>query len=195
MALDVPTICLGLLTHGEATGYDLKKSIEEGPAGTFLDASFGSIYPALSRLTREGLVRVREEKGDRGRPKKIYAITETGTQRFAETLRGVPGEDRVRLEYLFFLMFSDVMDPAHIRLILDRRIGDQKMKLSALKARAHLPATSGERFVRGYGIRMLELSIQYLEDHRHLIDHRPEASPRASAGQRGHADAIAGGEP
>jgi DNA-binding PadR family transcriptional regulator len=55
MAFDVRTLCLGILSIGEATGYEIKKALEEGPFGHVLEASFGAIYPALGRLTEEGL--------------------------------------------------------------------------------------------------------------------------------------------
>ena len=45
--MDVRTICLGLLTRGEATGYEIKKQFEGEGFGHFAEASFGSIYPAV----------------------------------------------------------------------------------------------------------------------------------------------------
>ena len=59
--MDVRTICLAILTRGDATGYEIKKLFEDGGYRHFVEASFGSIYPALNRLTEEGLVSVRAE--------------------------------------------------------------------------------------------------------------------------------------
>ena len=53
--MNVRTLCLGVLSFGEATGYEIKKEIEEGPFSHFIEASFGSIYPALTQLLGEGL--------------------------------------------------------------------------------------------------------------------------------------------
>ena len=62
----------------EASGYEIKKDIEEGLFSHFIDASFGSIYPALTQLAAEGLLTVRAEE-QTGKPdKKVYAITEAG---------------------------------------------------------------------------------------------------------------------
>ena len=45
--VDVKTVCLGMLTDGEASGYDLKKHFESS-FGHFFAAGYGSIYPALA---------------------------------------------------------------------------------------------------------------------------------------------------
>ena len=51
--LDVKTLCLGLLSRGEASGYDLKKDFES-LFRHFFPAGYGSIYPALAGLALVG---------------------------------------------------------------------------------------------------------------------------------------------
>ena len=53
--MDVKTVCLGMLTDGDATGYDLKKHFDSS-FGHFYSAGYGSIYPALASLADHGLV-------------------------------------------------------------------------------------------------------------------------------------------
>ena len=65
--MDVKTLCLGVLCHGEATGYDIKKHFESAFSHFFL-AGYGSIYPALAELTERGLV-LCEEQAQPGRPR------------------------------------------------------------------------------------------------------------------------------
>ena len=67
--MNVRTLCLGVLSAGEASGYQIKKEIEEGLFSHFIDASYGSIYPALTQLAGEGLVTVRAEEQS-GKPDK-----------------------------------------------------------------------------------------------------------------------------
>ena len=45
MGMNVRTLCLGVLSAGEASGYEIKKEIEEGLFSHFIEASYGSIYP------------------------------------------------------------------------------------------------------------------------------------------------------
>lgn len=46
---------LGLLMNGDVHGYELKKKLGELP-GSAISVSFGSLYPALARLERNGSV-------------------------------------------------------------------------------------------------------------------------------------------
>jgi hypothetical protein len=46
--MDVKTVCLGMLTDGEASGYDLKKFFESS-FGHFFPAGYGSIHIRFAR--------------------------------------------------------------------------------------------------------------------------------------------------
>ena len=48
------TLCLGILRFGDATGYEIKKMVEEDMFNHFIEASYGSIYPALTRMSQDG---------------------------------------------------------------------------------------------------------------------------------------------
>ena len=52
--MDAKTLCLGALSRGDASGYEIKKAFEEGPLSHIHEASFGAIYPALTRLDEQG---------------------------------------------------------------------------------------------------------------------------------------------
>lgn len=77
-------IILGTLYADTLTGYDIKKYIEGG-IGMFYRASYGSIYPLLSKLLENGdVVCVDEVQGKR--VKKKYSITEGGKEEFMKWL-------------------------------------------------------------------------------------------------------------
>ena len=52
----IDMVILGLLEHENLTGYDIKKQID-GAINFFWKASFGSIYPALKDLEKNGLIK------------------------------------------------------------------------------------------------------------------------------------------
>jgi DNA-binding PadR family transcriptional regulator len=83
--IDVKFPILGFLMESEMTGYDLKRRFQD-PIGFFYRVSDGSLYPALKRLARDGLVTMRSERHGR-RTRNIYAITAAGRARFLKTLR------------------------------------------------------------------------------------------------------------
>src|SRR5256885_16602755 len=99
--MDVRTICLGILTRGDATGYEIKKIFEEDGLQHFVEASFGSIYPALGKLTEDGLVSVRAEVQEKRPDRKVYSITPAARARdLSETVKTPPAEPD-RAPFLF----------------------------------------------------------------------------------------------
>lgn len=78
-------IILGMLSYGSGlSGYELKKMIENG-VGVFYKASYGSLYPALRRLEKDGNITMQEDATG-NRKKKTYSITEYGLKAFGNWL-------------------------------------------------------------------------------------------------------------
>jgi len=69
-------LLLAVLTAGPAHGYAIIAALRDRSGGTF-DLPEGSVYPALHRLEREGLVASTWDR-DTGRRRRVYALTETG---------------------------------------------------------------------------------------------------------------------
>lgn len=164
--MDVRTICLGILTRGDATGYEIKKLFEDGRFNYFVEASFGSIYPALSRLTKDGFVSVREVAQAKRPGRKIYSITEKGRRAFLATLQLSLPEDRYRSPFLFAMMFSDQLSSARVGDLLDSYIAGTEAKLGLLKSDCQKPASDGEEFVCAFGRTVYEAILVFLRDRR-----------------------------
>ena len=75
----IDMVILGLLSHDDLTGYDIKKQID-GSIRFFWKGSFGSIYPALAELEKQGSVRRLKGNDSGGREKIIYSITGQGKE-------------------------------------------------------------------------------------------------------------------
>jgi DNA-binding PadR family transcriptional regulator len=122
--MNVRTLCLGVLSGGEASGYEIKKDIEEGLFSHFIDASYGSIYPALTQLAGEGLVTVRAEE-QTGKPdKKVYAITEAGRAALAKSIAVLPARDKYKSEFLFQMLLRQYISPETMILAMDKQLND-----------------------------------------------------------------------
>src|SRR5271156_5193233 len=117
--MDVRTICLGILTRGPATGYEIKKLFEDDGYQHFVEASFGSIYPALNRMTEEGLVSVREEAQEKRPDRKVYSITSSGRSAFIAALLKPLPEDRHRSPFVFAMLFSHLLPPGRVSALLE----------------------------------------------------------------------------
>jgi PadR family transcriptional regulator, regulatory protein PadR len=66
-------------------GYALVKHIQQ-VSNDLLQVEEGSLYPALQRMLREGLLESREGVSAKGRPTRIYRLTRAGI-RHLETQR------------------------------------------------------------------------------------------------------------
>jgi DNA-binding PadR family transcriptional regulator len=139
---------LGLLTEQELHGYELKKRLGE-LLSSRASISFGSLYPALARLERQGCVKAVEErtavptppmsgsltgelaafrarvresslvKGT-GRGKKVYGVTDLGRERLVELLADPDvSDDR---EFTLRVAFArHLSDAARLELFERRR--------------------------------------------------------------------------
>src|SRR2546423_7107187 len=141
--MDVRTICLGILTRGDATGYEIKKIFEDSGLQHFVEASFGSIYPALGKLTEDRLVQVREEAQEKRPDRKVYSITPAGRAAFIGALMKPLPEDRHRSPFVFAMLFSDLLPGSRISALIDAHIAQGERKLAQLKQKTDGPLGAG----------------------------------------------------
>lgn len=161
---------LGLLRDRDRHGYELRKQLPEllGARGAM---SFGSLYPALARLERAGMVKAVEArtKTDRpvpssgslagelaafrarrslagaggGRSRKVYGITEAGESHLLE-LCAEPGvDDRT---FAVQVAFCRHLDPAARLALFEARRAELAGRLDA--SAATRPAGSLDRYLR-----------------------------------------------
>jgi DNA-binding PadR family transcriptional regulator len=171
--MDVRTLCLGILSLGDATGYEIKKMVAEGSFSFFSEASYGSIYPALTKLTKEGLVTC-EAKIQDGRPdKKVYSLTNNGEADLTNSLKRDPGPDKNRSEFLAAILFAEAVSPERVNDLVDERVRQHKQKINSLTALLDEDMTVGSRFVVEYGIAMQQAALTFLRENRHVLDDNP----------------------
>src|SRR6266545_3705413 len=77
--LDV--LLLATLEHGPRHGYAVREALRQGSGGRF-DLPTGTIYPALHRLERAGLISGSWSVVD-GRRRRGYRLTATGRRRLS----------------------------------------------------------------------------------------------------------------
>jgi len=97
-------VILGLLSHEELTGYEIKRRIDT-TLKYFWGASFGSIYPTLGLLVENGLA-TRRAEADGGRERLVYAITDEGREHLRAWLGQPAQRDELRYETLLKLFFG-----------------------------------------------------------------------------------------
>jgi DNA-binding PadR family transcriptional regulator len=135
---------LGLLSERDLHGYEIRRQLREH-LGLLANVSFGSIYPALTRLEKCGAVvategggaasapptgsltgelavlRTRRHSTARGRRgRKVYRITDAGRLLFAELLAGGGTPDDAR-SFSLRLAFARHLAPQARLALLERR--------------------------------------------------------------------------
>lgn len=187
--MDVRTFCLGVLSLGDATGYEIKKQSEDGPFSHFYKAGFGSIYPALARLAADGLIVGRDE-AQAGKPdKRVYALTPAGRVALADALTdlatGTAVPDDIRSEFLFLMFFAHLMPAHRVARQVDAHIALYRGCLEQIESKAKDPARAadppGHDFVRGVGLAVYRAFHDYLRDNRDTLLARLEAGRRDAA--------------
>jgi len=181
--MNVRTICLAILYDGEATGYEIRKLSVEGEYSYFIDASYGSIYPALARLETEKLVTSRVEVQDGKPAKKIYSITPLGRSAFIHSLFEKLGEDEFRSEFLLFLRFATELPQSLVEQRLSERLTEVDATLADFDRLKQQHAHPGDAWVIDYGRTCMQAARDYIAAHRgELIAlARPDTGEAAAA--------------
>ncbi|MDH3531451.1 MAG: PadR family transcriptional regulator [Gammaproteobacteria bacterium] len=182
--MDVKTVCLGMLTDGEASGYDLKKKFESSFAH-FFAAGYGSIYPALASLAEQGLVSCREIP-QQGKPdRKVYRITEQGRRQLLVELDRPNPSHKVRSEFLATMFFAHLMTSEQIRTVFKNRIADierYQAMFDEFENTCMSDWPAGAVFTVGLGRAVMAAMQQYIEEHGPMLLEGAEEQQQSAAG-------------
>ena len=166
--MDVKTLCLGVLTEGDKSGYEIKRCFEEAFSHFFV-ASFGSIYPALADLSQAGLVTC-ESVEQEGRPdKKVYSLTPAGKRLLIDTLMLTPPRHKVRSEFLVLMYFAHLLPSTRLAAILDERIAEWQLTVDGIEACVasdESQRSPGMRFAAGYGRAVIGAALAYVRANK-----------------------------
>jgi len=168
---------LGLLKERSMHGYQLKKHLAD-TLGSFWVVSYGSLYPALRRLQREGAVEMIFPKEEVGRRKNVYRITEKGEALFKELLERAGQDASEDSGFSVRLTFFKYLKPeTRIRLLerrrayLDGRVSDLKQSMTAYRER-----------VDGYTLQLMNHQLAATETDIRWLDDLIAAEQRQAGG-------------
>lgn len=175
---------LGLLHEAPMHGYELRKRLAS-PLGAFRAFSYGSLYPALRRLLRAGLIveettetTVEEDATAKAaarswgrKARRVYKLTAEGKERFAALVADGGSQawddDGFGVHMAFFSR-----TPAEVRMrILEgrrRRVEERREGLRAALARAGEQIDRYTRELHRLGLESSEREVRWLNE---LIEH------------------------
>ena len=180
--MNVRTLCLAILFETEASGYEIRKLSIEGDYSLFVEASFGSIYPALAKLEEEGLVTSRIETQE-GRPaKKVYSITETGRQELMDSLFQELAPDVLRSEFLLFARFAPHLPRSLVATRLNEQLAHYESEIADLERIEAAMTENADQWVLNFGKCCMTVAHDYIASHMHelIALARPEHDAEAA---------------
>lgn len=174
--MNIRTLCLAILNFGQATGYEIKKMSSDTHYAYFVDASFGSIYPALSKLEVEGCLTSHEER-EPGKPaRKVYSITDKGRLELVSHMSDAPKKDIFKSEFLLIAMCAEMLERETVRKAIDNRILQLEEELKFIKDSSEETEHEGTKWIAGYGYACQENSLKYLIENREKLESLAQAS-------------------
>ena len=168
-------VLLGLLSHEPMTGYEMKKRLDTS-LRFFWGASFGSIYPTLNQLEKEGKV-TKENASANGREKISYSITQKGKESLKEWLKKPVEKDEIRYETLLKLFFGNENGFDGAAEHIDRFEEKCKFELQVLRMfeenLSHILQEDTHKYyyltVR-FGIKTYESYLEWCKEARELME-------------------------
>lgn len=182
--MDVKTVCLGMLTDGPASGYDLKKYFESS-FGHFFPAGYGSIYPALATLARDGLVEYELVAQDGKPDRKVYQITDAGREELLRGLANPNPSHKIRSEFMAIIWFAHLLTDEQIDTIFQSRLAEIEQSLEQIRRFEECPCPSvpdGARFVAGFGKHMANAFKTYIEENRDMLKKAGRVKAKTAVG-------------
>ena len=172
--------------HPLRRGGDRIRNSQAGGGGEysyFIDASYGSIYPALQKLETEKLVTSRVEQQEGKPAKKIYAITSAGRSAFINSLFEKLGDDEFRSEFLLFVRFASELPASLIEARLNERVEQIEAALAEFDRLCERHDHPGDVWVIEYGRTCMAAARDYIRAHRGelIAMARPETAAAAAA--------------
>lgn len=156
-------LILGLLAQNPMTGYDIRKHVKD-VLSTVTNASYGTLYPTLHKLLKEGAVYVDEvEQGSRP-SKKVYSITSRGQSALETWFKEPPADDRVRREFLLKFYLASNFAGQDLHALLSRRRDEMRSKLESLRTERKDTDNLRQRWIIDYAIMIYRAEMDWLQN-------------------------------
>jgi len=179
---------LGLLMDRDHHGYEIRTQVRDR-LGVSANISFGSIYPALNRLERQGLVEavtaverastlspgslsgeraslraLRSSQGLGRRSRKVYRITPQGREAFVALLADPATLDDSR-SFSLRVALAKYLTPSLRVVLLERRRTDLVERLAEMQAGArNEQLDTYARSVMAHAVKGVELDLEWIDN-------------------------------
>lgn len=164
---------LAVLSFRPSSGYDIKNEFEHKAAGLYWGLSYGSLYPKLNKLEKDGFIETVETDSE-GRRRKLYELTGKGWLELDNWLAQTPASPSIKDE-LFMKMaaWHKEMDLSTLSGHLKIRMTESKELLSYINQwkenKTSFINSVGMLAIR-YAELKLEAELQWLDEALSAIE-------------------------
>ena len=157
--MDIQTIMLGFLMEKSLTGYDLKQWFSRSFI-FFSGVSYGSIYPALKKMEKDGLITSKLEMQEGAPNKKICTITDKGREKFHDSMRSPLPFDKYKNSFMARLFFFAHLEPDERESAADEYLVQlEETRAELLSHRRDVEENADE-----FQLACYECGVRFLED-------------------------------
>ena len=157
---------LGLLAHGEASGYELDKIVRRS-VGFFWTPVKSHVYTTLARLVEAGYATVRTVEQKKLPDKQVYRVTPRGLTALRTWLNEAPLEPaRFKNAFLLKIFFAEHMDyEALVRHIEEGRaeVAAELAQLEAIERSDEQEGNFYTRLTLAYGLERDRATIRWAD--------------------------------
>lgn len=126
-------VILGILMDEKCSGYEIKHKFET-LFSYFYNASYGTIYPTLSKMEKQGLI-TKESILQNGKPNKnVFTITDAGRESFIHYLESEIQDVEMKSDFMVRLIFGKWTEPERVIQWLERSIAKEEEQITRLNA-------------------------------------------------------------
>jgi DNA-binding PadR family transcriptional regulator len=166
---------LRVLADGPRHGYEIKKRIERILGGRSINNNV--LYPALRRFEEQGAIERVAAEADPGRPpRNVYRLTDAGHDQLQAMIRDtdptlLADENEFQTRVAFF---ADLGPSDRLAIIAVRRAVIDELT-------AHLTSLRPDATGSGWGLRVLDFSLDRFRHERAWLDELQAAATAAGA--------------
>jgi DNA-binding PadR family transcriptional regulator len=195
--LNTRNAILGILMQGPAHGYRIKKLFAPFIAKDGIND--GQLYPILSQLEKEELVRKEVVRQRKSPNKNLYHLTEKGQEEFNRWLIG-PEDEIDPIKYDFFLQYAFLVKciflehlsrPARAEKLV-RQIEHSRQKIDEYRL---MRADMLERGLNEYKVRIVDFGIELQQLKIRWVEELLEIESRGEAAEGDESAVRAGLHP
>jgi len=157
----VDLVVLGHLSIKALHGYELIRHFERKGIDMWIKIKTPSVYKALQRLEKNGMITGKMQESENTPPRKVYTITEAGREYLRELIDSflLDREKNDPHDFWFALRFSKSnITKEHFKMLLNHRIEGMHEHKAKMHARFKKTCANGEApEIPFYGKEMIEL--------------------------------------